>query len=130
MQEAIDAGRLVIVPEHPVDLGGQPRLGWWIVDPVSGAAIDQMDDGGGIGTTEYVAVIVAGAVLLTGLALLLDYAKKFVIRGEEPSASPIEQNWMRDAADRADRARRREAIEQGAVRFRLNQYPTSSAGSP
>jgi hypothetical protein len=45
LQRALDAGRLVIVPERSVDLGGRPRIGWWLVDPDTSATVDQMDDG-------------------------------------------------------------------------------------
>lgn len=43
----LEAGYLVVIPERAVTVGGQPRLGWWIIDPVTGAAIDQREDGGG-----------------------------------------------------------------------------------
>ena len=48
---ALESGKVVVVPERAVMVGGQPRLGWWIVDPVTGGAIDQREDGGGA-TTE------------------------------------------------------------------------------
>jgi hypothetical protein len=47
LQRALEAGQLVVIPERAVDLGGRSRLGWWLVDPGSGAVVDQMDDGGG-----------------------------------------------------------------------------------
>ncbi len=53
VQEALDAGLVVILPERTVELGGRQRIGWWIVDPITGATRDQMDDGGGSVMGEY-----------------------------------------------------------------------------
>lgn len=51
--EALSAGWLAIAPAGPVPVGGRERLGWWLVDPVSGRAIDQLDDGTGATFAEY-----------------------------------------------------------------------------
>ena len=40
-------GWVAILPEHPVQVNGGDRTGWWLVDPGSGLAIDEMDDGRG-----------------------------------------------------------------------------------
>jgi hypothetical protein len=50
---ALEAGLVVIVPERPVALDGQERIGWWLVDPATGATEDQMDDGRGVEMGEY-----------------------------------------------------------------------------
>jgi hypothetical protein len=49
---ALEAGSIVVVPERPLDLAGTPRMGWWIIDPVTGQAVDQLDTGGGEMTEE------------------------------------------------------------------------------
>jgi hypothetical protein len=55
---ALDAGSIVVVPERPLAVAGSPRLGWWIVDPLTGQAVDQLDTGGGeiVEETEIVVV--------------------------------------------------------------------------
>ncbi len=40
-------GWTVVTPERPVSIGGESRIGWWLVDPATGRTIDQMDDGRG-----------------------------------------------------------------------------------
>jgi len=45
--KVLEAGQVVIAPERAVDLDGAPRLGWWVIDPATGATRDQMDTGGG-----------------------------------------------------------------------------------
>nr|MBA2468407.1 hypothetical protein [Chloroflexia bacterium] len=45
MTAALDAGLYVVVPEQPVERDGEPVLGWWIVDPVTGRARDQLHNG-------------------------------------------------------------------------------------
>lgn len=74
---ALAAGRYVVVPERTVELAGAQRIGWWEYDPLTGAAVDRMDDGGGASAGEYAlllrvasaaACFVAGA--LAALVLL------------------------------------------------------------
>ena len=45
LSTALDAGLVVVVPEAPVDIGGVPTLGWWIVDPATGRTRDQLQIG-------------------------------------------------------------------------------------
>jgi len=45
MTAALDAGLYVVVPEQPVERDGEPVLGWWIVDPVTGRTRDQLHNG-------------------------------------------------------------------------------------
>ncbi len=42
---ALNAGLYVIVPQGPVDVRGEPVLGWWIVDPLTGRTRDQLQNG-------------------------------------------------------------------------------------
>ncbi len=42
---ALNAGLYVVVPEQPVERDGEPVLGWWIVDPVTGRTRDQLHNG-------------------------------------------------------------------------------------
>ena len=71
MQRALDAGLVVIVPERAIDLGGRPRLGWWLVDPVSGATVDQMDDGRGNSQAEWSAdTVITSSGAITGSTTL------------------------------------------------------------
>lgn len=58
---ALEAGSIVVVPERPLDVAGSPRLGWWIIDPVTGRAVDQLDTGGGEMTEETEIVTVNSA---------------------------------------------------------------------
>jgi hypothetical protein len=45
--DALAEGHVVVVPERPVTIGGEERTGWWRIDPGTGHAIDEMDDGRG-----------------------------------------------------------------------------------
>lgn len=42
---ALIAGREILIPQSPVLVDGQPRLGWWEIDPQSGAVIPVLEDG-------------------------------------------------------------------------------------
>jgi hypothetical protein len=57
VHEALNAGRYVVIPTSPVELGGEPRIGWWEYDPVSGQIVDRMDDGGHVTAAEWAALI-------------------------------------------------------------------------
>jgi hypothetical protein len=54
---ALRDGYVVVVPERPVALDGTSRLGWWLVDPASGAAFDVLDTGGGATLTGWGRII-------------------------------------------------------------------------
>lgn len=41
----LQAGQYVIAPSKPVLVDGQPRLGWWRVDPASAQTVGEMDTG-------------------------------------------------------------------------------------
>jgi hypothetical protein len=45
--EAVDRGWVAVVPVRPVLIGGEERIGWWLVHPATGWAVDQLDTGGG-----------------------------------------------------------------------------------
>jgi transglutaminase-like putative cysteine protease len=49
---ALDDGDVVIVPAEPVTIDGTEHIGWWRVDPVTGAATDVMDGGAGTSMVE------------------------------------------------------------------------------
>jgi hypothetical protein len=53
IEEALAAGDIVVAPAQPVTVGGLERVGWWRIDPDTGATVDVMDDGTGTETTEY-----------------------------------------------------------------------------
>ena len=55
----VAAGFVVVVPERPVALGGEERVGWWLVDPTTGATADQMDDGRGVAMSEFARFMLA-----------------------------------------------------------------------
>jgi hypothetical protein len=47
LKGALADGWVAIAPATPVMVDGLPRLGWWLVDPATGATLDMLDDGGG-----------------------------------------------------------------------------------
>ena len=53
MAEALSAGNVVIAPAQLVAIDGNPRLGWWLVDPTTGRTADELDDGRGPEAAEY-----------------------------------------------------------------------------
>ncbi len=75
IDEALAAGRYVIIPARPVTLGGAPRTGWWEYDAATGVLLDRMDDGGRASAGEYaflikVLVFAACSILLLGITAL------------------------------------------------------------
>jgi hypothetical protein len=73
---AVAAGLVVIVPERPVALGGEERVGWWLVDPATGATQDQMDDGRGTEMGEY---SLTTRILVCGPSLMLLGAAAYAV---------------------------------------------------
>jgi hypothetical protein len=53
LADALAAGWVAIGPEQPVSMGDDARLGWWLVDPATGATADMLDDGGGATMVDY-----------------------------------------------------------------------------
>jgi hypothetical protein len=47
LKAALADGWVAIAPATPVTVDDIPRLGWWLVDPTTGATLDVLDDGGG-----------------------------------------------------------------------------------
>jgi hypothetical protein len=47
LRASLEDGRVAVVPEASVRLGGYERVGWWLIDPRTGRAVDEMDDGRG-----------------------------------------------------------------------------------
>jgi transglutaminase-like putative cysteine protease len=47
IQQSLDLGLVVVSPEQSVEIDGEARTGWWVIDPVTGTTRDQMDSGGG-----------------------------------------------------------------------------------
>ena len=56
LRRALDDGWVAIAPERPVELGGAERVGWWLVDPATGRVADQMDNGMGVETIEWMGI--------------------------------------------------------------------------
>jgi Transglutaminase-like superfamily len=57
LKAALASGWVAIAPERTVDLGGSPRIGWYLFDPVTGALTDQMDSGNGQTMSEYAGLV-------------------------------------------------------------------------
>ncbi|GIK54769.1 MAG: hypothetical protein HND44_04885 [Chloroflexi bacterium] len=54
---ALIAGKEVLIPQAPVSIDGEPRLGWWEIDPVTGTAVSVLDDGTHGALMEYAQMI-------------------------------------------------------------------------
>jgi hypothetical protein len=76
--EALTAGLVVVVPERPVALGGEDRVGWWLVDPATGATADQMDDGRGVTMAEFARVL--GIAACSAAIAMAGFAAYFVFQ--------------------------------------------------
>jgi len=70
LAEALASGWVAIAPERPVQVGNEPRLGWWLVDPATSATIDMLDDGRGVEMVEAIAFMVVGAGWQAQMVLL------------------------------------------------------------
>jgi hypothetical protein len=67
IQQALDAGLIVVSPGRTVSINGRQRLGWWLIDPATGAAVDEMEDGRGA-TNDYVVVVPAAGAFGAAVA--------------------------------------------------------------
>lgn len=54
---ALIEGKEVLIPQTPVLLDGEFRLGWWEIDPVTGTAVSVLDDGTHGALIEYATMI-------------------------------------------------------------------------
>jgi hypothetical protein len=89
---ALEAGLVVIVPERPVALDGEERIGWWLVDPATGATEDQMDDGRGVEMAEYAralgVALCAASMTFAGFAAYAIFAAAAeAAQGADPSGT-------------------------------------------
>jgi hypothetical protein len=89
---ALEAGLVVIVPERPVALGGEERIGWWLVDSATGATEDQMDDGRGVEMAEYaralgMALCAASMTFAGAAAYAIFAAAAEAAQGTDPSGT-------------------------------------------
>jgi hypothetical protein len=57
IDDALDDGDVVLVPAKPVMIGGTEHVGWWRVDPATGATTDVMAGGAGTSMVEYGKII-------------------------------------------------------------------------
>jgi hypothetical protein len=63
---------------RPIPVGDADRLGWWLVDPATGATRDQMDDGRGLTAEEGLLV---GAIAMAGAILGLSEIHRCIVGG-------------------------------------------------
>jgi hypothetical protein len=98
---ALAAGSVVVVPERPVNVNGSSRLGWWIVDPRTGSAVDQLDTGGGqveppVVITDVVLLQAAfrDAILRYGAPFILGIARAYQ---NDPQRARVFANMVADA---------------------------------
>jgi hypothetical protein len=70
--EALSAGDVVVIPAKPVTIGGSDRIGWWRINPQTGATADVMDTGAGVEFEEQTVIIQTdfGAVVCRGFYAL------------------------------------------------------------
>ncbi len=61
--EALRAGRAVIAPERPVQLGNIQTTAWYEVDPLSGMTVGVGPDGGHVSAVEYAVISAISAVI-------------------------------------------------------------------
>lgn len=47
LRDVLYQGWAVIIPERMVQIDGLDRIGWWMVDPATGATVDMLDNGHG-----------------------------------------------------------------------------------
>ena len=60
LRDRLAEGLVAILPEHPVLVDGLDRTGWRLVDPATGRAIDELDDGRGVAIDQYAVTLRPG----------------------------------------------------------------------
>jgi len=60
IQEAIDGGKVVVIPERAPDMAGDAAIGWWEIDPVTGDTRDVYANGKGYVETQVPGTSVRG----------------------------------------------------------------------
>jgi hypothetical protein len=66
LQRSMADGWVAVVPERAVRIGSRDRLGWWLIDPATGQARDETDDGRGAVASEE--TVILSRVALRNLA--------------------------------------------------------------
>jgi hypothetical protein len=104
--EALAAGDVVVVPEKPVTIAGHERVGWWTIDPDTGATTDVMDTGAGTELTEEIVIIRTrlGTVVCRGyfaygaaIAISADVASAVLLGVTSITQVPAYNGWKRAA---------------------------------
>jgi hypothetical protein len=49
LRARLNEGLTVVVPQHALNIGGRPYLGWWLIDTRNGFVIDELENGGHAG---------------------------------------------------------------------------------
>lgn len=57
LARSMATGWVAVVPERAVRLGERDRVGWWLIDPATGRARDEMDDGRGVSASDETVII-------------------------------------------------------------------------
>ena len=52
LKAGLQRGWVAVIPERPVQLHGRDRIGWWLIDPATGEAVDVFEDGRSSAMTE------------------------------------------------------------------------------
>jgi len=71
LEAALAAGWVAVMPARPVAVDDGTRLGWWLVDPRTGATLDMLDDGRGTATLEEAVLLLAAGSLATTTLIVL-----------------------------------------------------------
>jgi hypothetical protein len=124
IQRALDDGQIVIAPANAIDFEGRPRLGWWLVDPATGATVDQLDDGGGTAAESAPTYV----VMASGVLVSISNLGPQVIRLAQQNGMAIRQLTVQlaQATNRLDRI-----LIQSRLDFRMqSNYIPSPWNAP
>lgn len=83
------AGRLIVLPERPVKLGGKERMAWWRIDPACGDAVGVTEDGlHGVNGIEYISIVKYRA---EGIATIAVYYAGGMVRAYQYPVAKLEE---------------------------------------